>query len=78
MLAPGVSSSSIRLTPTRWSIAKVRPTATPTSFHAYHNQPLTLTAPDATASLAPTLLASTSSALLIRTERAAYAGYQLG
>ena len=42
--------------------AKVRPTATPTSFHAYHNQPPTPTAPDATASLVPTLLASTSSA----------------
>ena len=49
MLASGAGSSSFRPTPTRWSTAKARPTTTPTSFHAYHNQPPTPTAPDATA-----------------------------
>ena len=62
ILASGAGSSFFRLTPTHWSTAEVRPTATPTSLHAYQKQQPTPTEPDATASLAPTLLASTSCA----------------
>ena len=61
-LASGAGSSSIRPTPARWSTAKVRPTATPTYFPDSLNQPPTTNAPDAIASLAPTLLTSTPSA----------------
>ena len=62
-LASGAGSSFFRAyTYTHWSTAKVRPKATPTFFPDSLSQPPTPTAPDATASLAPTLLASTSSA----------------
>ena len=61
-LASDAGLSSFRPTPTRWSTAKVRPTATPTCFPAYDNQPPTPVELDETASLATTLLASTSSA----------------